>query len=319
MPLPQRVSQPTRNALVTQLTTAYGDGPSIAALSDASAIAQRMPKPRLRAILRKVTDLYAAAAPTIEIAVAQGMNDIADGATDTVLNTVAGVAFTRAYSLISGGTTMLTVGEMTSGNLVNCTISLSTSTLVGLPALGADGVLTGVSETVVPFEQNIPPAATSTLVVTVTPTAAGAWSCSVGFPNNDANENPFNWNIGGVAVDAAPEMNVAVFGGAAVANGGTDVVAGTAATVPTTQTYDVTNAGGVALDITVPVVRAALVNCAVTVPTQPTATVAPFATVPLVVEITPAAAGAWSFTLSMVNTDIDENPYAWTVSGVAAP
>ena len=33
--------------------------------------------------------------------------------------------------------------------------------------------------------------------------------------------------------------------------------------------------------------------------------------------MTPTAVGAWSFTLSIANTDSTENPYDWTVSGVA--
>jgi hypothetical protein len=275
-----------------------------------------MPRSFVRSVLRKVTDVGTAAAATIEIAVAQGLNPIADGATDTVANTIAGRAFTRAYSVISGGTTLLTVGQVTFGNQVNCTITLGGSTLVGLPAIAQDGTTTGISETIVPFEPNLPPAATSTLTVTVTPTAAGAWSCSVGFPNNDANENPFNWNIDGVAVADAPEMNV-LEGANPLADGGTDAVGNLAIALPTARTYTINNAGGAALGITVPVIRGSLVNCAVAVTTQPTATIAAFGTAPFVIEITPAAAGAFSFTLSMANTDANENPYNWTVSGTA--
>jgi len=314
MPLPQRVSQPTRDSLASRFAADYGDGPSVTALADASAVAQRMPAPRMRAMLRKVTDLYTAAAPTVEIAVGQGLDNIADGATDTVADTVEGQAFARSYYIVSGGTTMLTVGEMTSGNLVNCTIELATSTLVGQPAIGADGVGTGVASTVVPFEPNIPPAATSTLVLTVTPTAPGAWSCSVGFPNNDADENPFNWNIAGTAVAAAPEIAV-LEGANPLADGGTDAVGNIASAVPTARTYTINNIGGAALGITAPVVVGSLVNVAVAVVSQPATTVAAFGTTSYAINITPTAPGAFSFTVSFANTDADENPYNWTVSG----
>ena len=38
------------------------------------------------------------------------------------------------------------------------------------------------------------------LVVTVTPTAAGAWSFNLSVGNNDSNENPYNWSVSGTAV-----------------------------------------------------------------------------------------------------------------------
>lgn len=114
---------------------------------------------------------------------------------------------------------------------------------------------------------------------------------------------------------SVPEMAVSRSG--ALADGGTDSVSGTVAGSGTQLTYMIANSGSGALSLTVPVMVGGQTNCAVTVNTQPPASVVAGASASLVVTVTPTAAGAWSFTLSVANDDTDENPYNWTVGGTA--
>jgi hypothetical protein len=59
-------------------------------------------------------------------------------------------------------------------------------------------------------------------------------------------------------------------------------------------------------------------NCTVTATTQASPTVAAGGSTTLVLSCTPTTGGsAFSFTVSLSNTDADENPYDWTVSGTA--
>jgi hypothetical protein len=71
------------------------------------------------------------------------------------------------------------------------------------------------------------------------------------------------------------------------------------------------------LSVTTPVTLGVQTNCTATVTTQPGAEIAAAATSDLVVAVTPAAVGTWSFTLSVDNSDPNENPYNWTVGGTA--
>ena len=53
---------------------------------------------------------------------------------------------------------------------------------------------------------SIAAAGSGTLVVTVTPTAAGAWSFTLSAASNDSNENPYNWTVSGTANPATTQL-----------------------------------------------------------------------------------------------------------------
>ncbi len=236
----------------------------------------------------------AAAAAAPECDVTRG-GAVADGGTDTVTGGSAGTASVLTYTITNSGTAALTITTpvVAPAGLVNCTASISTQPAASTAAAG-----------------------TTTLGVTVTPTAAGAFSCTVTFANNDATENPYNWTISGTATAPAPECDVTR--GGAVADGGTDTVTGGVAATASVLTYTITNSGTAALTITTPVVApAALVNCTATITTQPAASTAAAGTTTLGVTVTPTAAGAFSCTVTFANNDADENPYNWTISGTA--
>lgn len=199
MPLPQRVSQPTRDTLVTQFGTNYGSGPAALALADATADLQRMPQARVRAILRKVSDIHTIGAAVTEMDVKRGVTSIADGGTDAVAGTVAGTATPLTYKLDNLGSTLLQVGSVVISAPVNCTVTVAGQGAVTQPAIGQDGIVAPTVQAVAPLSANVPAVGFESVVVTVTPAIAGAWSFGVSVANSDANENPYNWTVSGTA------------------------------------------------------------------------------------------------------------------------
>ena len=148
-------------------------------------------------------------------------------------------------------------------------------------------------------------------------TASGAWSVTARIANTDSDENPYDILITGTAL--AAEMRVART--ATITDGGTDTVAGTEAAKGTALVFQVHNeAAGIGLILSgsPKAVIAGQSNCTVSVTQQPASPVAQGVSTSLNVVVTPTAAGAWSFTVSIANNDLDENPYNWTVSGDAA-
>lgn len=124
-------------------------------------------------------------------------------------------------------------------------------------------------------------------------------------------------DIGAFEYSETPTPEIAVTRSGAVADGGTDSVSGTTATQGTQLTYTIANSGTADLTLS-NAVEAGETNCSVAIDTQASSPIAASGSSDLVVTVTPAAAGAWSFTLSVANNDSDENPYNWTVSGTAA-
>lgn len=121
------------------------------------------------------------------------------------------------------------------------------------------------------------------------------------------------WLPAGTGV-TAPEMDV-TRSGAAVADGSTDSVIGTAASVATTLTYSLTNSGTASLTVSGAPTVADQANATASIITYPVTNLSAGASTTMVVSVTPTAAGAWSFTVSTSTNDSDENPYNWTVSG----
>ncbi len=117
-------------------------------------------------------------------------------------------------------------------------------------------------------------------------------------------------------VGTDPEMNLAR-GASAILDGGTDTVTGAAAGVALPLTYTISSAGTANITLS-PTVKSTETNCTVAITTQPASSVAPAGTSNLVLTVTPTAGGPWSFALSIANNDPNENPYNWSVGGMAA-
>lgn len=217
---------------------------------------------------------------------------VADGGTDSVSGSLASSASVLTYTLANSGTASLSItGSTTVANQVNCVAVVTTQPAASVAA-----------------------SASTSLVVSVTPSSAGAWSFTLSTPNSDGNENPYNWTVSGTAsASPAPELDVTRTG--AVADGGTDTIAGSAAGSPSVLTYTLANNGTASLSITGATTVASLVNCTASVTTQPAASVAVSSSTTLVVSVTPSAAGAWSVVVSTPSNDGNENPYNWTIRG----
>jgi hypothetical protein len=150
--------------------------------------------------------------------------------------------------------------------------------------------------------------------LSVTPTTVGAFSFEVIVDNDDANENPYDWMVSGTAL-GEPEISVSQ-GATGLPDGNTDSLGSRAAGQATTRVYAISNVGTATLNIT-PVVIGGQTNCIANVTVPPAATVAPATTTQLEIMVTPAAAGPFSFSVSIVSNDADESPYDFDVSGTA--
>jgi hypothetical protein len=233
-----------------------------------------------------------------DMAVTRGVTPVADGALSDPLGNISfGAVQTVTYTITNNGNFALTLNGapdlVAINNLVNATpvsVTVQPGTTIGLGL-------------------------TTTFTITYTVTTAAAFSFDVSIDNDDTAHNPYNWTVTGTGV-AAPEIDVAR-GVTPVANNGTDTVGNADIGAATTYTYLISNTGTVALNITNPITISGLANCTATVTTSPPATVASMASNTFVITVTPTAAGAFGFTVSIVNDDSDENPYAYTVAGTA--
>jgi hypothetical protein len=152
--------------------------------------------------------------------------------------------------------------------------------------------------------------ATTTFQVRLDATSAGAFSGTVQFGTNDADENPFNFTIGGTVTGAEIQVTV---DGAGVADGSGMTDFGTTALgAPVTKTFTISNTGTTALTLTPPIG----VPAGFSVPASfGTTTVAPDSATTFQVRLDAAATGVFSGTVQFANSDADENPFTFTVTG----
>lgn len=219
----------------------------------------------------------------------------------------ATLTFTIDNTAVSLATTSLSfTDDLPAGLVVAATPNASTTCTGGtLTAVASSGSVqySGGSVTAL---------GSCTVSVDVTPASAGTF-------DNISGALTSVWGSSGTAAATltvtTPEIDVAGDIGGAVAAAGTlpqgDQPAGTQQTL----TLTVTNNGTEALTLVDPVVSS-LVN--VTVDNTPAflaLSVAPGDSTTVEVQYTPTVAGAFSFDLSIANNDVDENPYAITVSG----
>ncbi|MCA8915617.1 MAG: hypothetical protein KDB90_09410 [Planctomycetes bacterium] len=172
-----------------------------------------------------------------------------------------------------------------------------------------------VNVTTQPTTTTLSPTQSDSGVIEITPTAGGTFLVEVLIPSNDPDEPQYKITI--VGTGAEPEIDVQRPAGTSIADGGVDALGGVAENVTAQHTYYIVNGGNSTLDLTgTPVVDLqGATNVTASVITQPTVTsLAPAGLAPFVVEITPGS-GAFSFTLTILNNDLDEGSYTFTVSG----
>ncbi|MGC4120973.1 MAG: right-handed parallel beta-helix repeat-containing protein [Myxococcales bacterium] len=130
----------------------------------------------------------AAAAPQPDLDITRAGAAIAAGATDAVEGTTAGAPVSLTYTLANHGSGPLAVTvPISTSEATNCAANVTTQPAASL-AIDAQG----------------------SLVVSVTPTAAGAWSVKVSIASDDPDESPYDWTVSGTAeaIPAGPDAGL---------------------------------------------------------------------------------------------------------------
>lgn len=139
----------------------------------------------LRGLAPTTEPVYApftrADAPAIpEIAISRAGSGIAASGSDVVTGTTAGVTATLTYVITNTGSASLSIDPVGTISGSNCSVSIVSA---ATPTITAG--------------------ASSTLVLGITPGAAGAWSFPVSFSTNDADEDPMAWTVSGNAAGSS--------------------------------------------------------------------------------------------------------------------
>ncbi|WP_227512377.1 beta strand repeat-containing protein, partial [Tritonibacter mobilis] len=244
-------------------------------------------------------------APEIDDLSSSTGNTVADGGTDTIATAItSGTATTITYDVSNSGSETLSLSGLTLGTPTNASF--------GSTSIDTASVASGGTET-------------DAISITFTPssTADGAgFSVPFSFTTNDADdgtdETTFNVTISGTINAEAEISDLTSSTTNTVSDGGSDAQGTVASGSTQTLTYTITNTG--TADLTVATATlSSLNNVTVNSVGAPGSTTVAAAggTTQFNVQYTPTAAGAFSFDVSFVNSDADEDPFDFTISGTA--
>lgn len=136
-----------------------------------------------------------------------------------------------------------------------------------------------------------------------------------------AQEVPFRLTGSIAGPGSGPEIAVLRNGSTNITDNGTETQNNTG-TALFTADYTIQNTGTAALNLTggagTEIVIGSMNNCSVTVTGPGSTSIAASGSTTFTLNITPTAAGAFSFTVSIDNNDADENPFNWTFNGNTA-
>ncbi len=227
---------------------------------------------------------------TPEIAVLDGTTNIVDGST-TAVNLGSGnvgSTFSRTFTVQNAGNAALTLGPVS----VPAGFVLSQAPLTMVSAGGS-----------------------TTFVVSLNTAAVGTFSGAVSFANNDADENPFNFNVSGTVSTTtpvtAPEIEVldgttVLIDGASTVNFGSTTVGGTL-----TKTLTIRNLGTANLILS----QLVLPNRYSIVSGPSQTTIAPGASATLTLGLNTSMVGSFTGAISLANNDANEGPFNFNVTG----
>ncbi|MBG90019.1 MAG: hypothetical protein CMO80_24405, partial [Verrucomicrobiales bacterium] len=235
-------------------------------------------------------------------------NGVEIAAGDTTPSTTDGTDFGAADILTATSTQTFTITN--SGN-ANLTI---TPPVAILGQHAADFLLLTAPGTTIAASNY------TTFQIQFDPSAAGFRNATLYVTNNDANENPYNFDIVGEGV-VAPEISISGNGQEIVSGDVTPSAAdhthfGSVNTLGATfsRTYTITNSGSGPLSVSSVVVSGANASEFV-VTTSPASAVAAGSSTTFVVTFDPTAPGSRIATVSVASTDPDENPYTFAIEG----
>ncbi len=234
--------------------------------------------------------------PAPEMDVTRGAVTITDNNPDALGSVPSGAAQNVTYTITNSGTASL---NLTGGTLVVVTPITN---------------VTSASVTAQPTN-TVAAAGTTTFTVSYTVTGTGAFTFSISIDNNDASENPYNWNVTGTGAGAVPELDVSR-GATPMASGSTDAAGTFTAGTLSPISYTLANTGSATLNISAAGATPGA-NCVVSVATAAPPTIAAGNSAPFVIDVTPVVAGNFDFTITILSDDPNEATYTITVTGVA--
>ncbi|CAG0983804.1 hypothetical protein PLCT2_02067 [Planctomycetaceae bacterium] len=234
--------------------------------------------------------------PAPEMDITRGAVTITDNNSDALGSVPSGAAQNVTYTITNSGTATL--------NLTGTTLVVVT------PVTNVTSATVSVQPT-----STVAASASTTFTVAYTVTGSGAFTFSISIDNNDASENPYNWNVTGTGAGAVPELDVSR-GATPIASGGTDAAGTFTAGILSPISYTLANSGSATLNISAAGATPGA-NCMVTVATAAPPTIAAGNSAPFVIDVTPVAAGNFDFTITILSDDPNEATYTITVTGVA--
>lgn len=182
------------------------------------------------------------------------------------------------------------------------------------------GAITITGAAAADFTVTTPPAATvaaygsTTFTVTFAPSVINSRTATITIANDDADENPYSFNIQGFGI--IPEIDVQGNGVSIADNDTTPTTADWTdfSSTAGTRTFTIYNNGNITLTLGSIVVSGANAS-EFTITTPPAASVAAFSSTTFVVTFLPTALGVRTATLTFSNNDSTENPYNFNIQG----
>ena len=232
-----------------------------------------------------------------EIDILQNTTSIADGGTDSVGNADINTPVSRTYTIENNGMADLNVGALTWSNLDN--VSFPSVTVTSMPAaVVAPG---GFTSATIQFD-----------VI-----QDGPFTMELDIANSDSNENPYDILISGTGTGGVPEIDIQD-GGMVSITDGTSKLLGELIVGRVDLDFTIHNTGTGNLDVSAPTASALSNVSGFDVKTTPTTPVPPGGSTPVAVSFFIDDFGAFSLDLSFPNTDGDESPYNFTLSGTGS-
>lgn len=237
-----------------------------------------------------VVKLMTPPAPQVNLASPTG--SVSYNSTSSVNGAVATETTAVTYTITNTGSDVLNLDPMpvTASGEVNCAVNVTQPATLILPV-----------------------SASTTFEVQITPQAVGPFEVSLEIASDAPRDNPFLFKAAG---DAASGAWIEVYrGGVFIANGALDTMQRDKLSA-FNLVYGIQNQGTQNLAITSPVTVTNEQGCAVQI-TQPTSPIAPQGEEALTLNIAPAGAGSFSFSITVESNDFARTPYTFNVSGTA--